>query len=340
MGSGLIRDLVPKGVRYGRNAGAADAPSTPGFRLPGGQCPVFLRRHFYFSKCGRTCPGYQQLRIPLQHQLHRLAAVLSETRRLNRPAVRCELAAESCAHVLADDVDVIRRDTQRLSKLLTDGGDALRGRPSCHALRVRPFHHVPVRLQAAMGDDRNTVVAFRDDDVGVLESLIGVTYLLRDCRLGVTGILAKVFLDHEERKLLVLHLDLADGILRYFLGLGGYSGDFVPLPLYFFADVLNDPHRLHAGQGLSGREVDGLDRGVGIRAAQYLGEEHPRPIDVVGVLGATARLGGAINPADALADQSSLTGGRPIVFTGCHWISSPSVSSGPESLSRNSYPAN
>src|SRR6516225_7465768 len=134
----------------------------------------------------------------------------------------------------------------------------------------------------------------------------------------MTRRLAQVHIANERWERLVFHLDLPDGILSDFLRLRRYGGDFVALPLDLLADILDDTHRLHPEQRLGGRHVQGLDLGVGVRAAQNLAEEQPGPVDVVSILGVAARLGRAVNADDTLADQSSLASWRPIVLARCH----------------------
>ena len=52
-------------------------------------------------------------------------------------------------------------------------GDVLRGRPVVHRIAV-PLDDLAVRLEAAVSDDGNGVVAFGYHDAGGLEGLVGI----------------------------------------------------------------------------------------------------------------------------------------------------------------------
>ena len=169
-----------------------------------------------------------------------------------------------------------------------------------------------------MCDDRYAVVAFGNNCVGVLKRLVRIADLPLDRGLHAIARLANVFFSHEERKLLVLNLDLADGVFRDLLALGGYRCYFVALPLDLLAGAFDDAHGFHPGQLLRLRGVDRLHRGVSVRRAQDLGEKHARPVDVERIFGAPAGFGGSVDALDALADQPALAGFGPIILTIWH----------------------
>ena len=96
---------------------------------------------------------------------------------------------------------------------------------------------------------------------------------------------------------LVLHLDEAQRVAGLLLGGRRDRRDLVALVHRLLAGLEHGERRLHAGRLLRGREIDRHDARVRVRRAQDARVQHPGPVDVVGVLGASRHLVADRRPA-------------------------------------------
>jgi hypothetical protein len=91
--------------------------------------------------------------------------------------------------------------------------------------------------------------------------------------------------------------DIARDIAQVDLHLAGRD-DLVGL----LGEVLGRHHGLHAGQRFGGRNVDRLDHGMGVRAAQHLARELARHVEISAEAGAASHLVGAVRTVGTRAD--------------------------------------
>ena len=123
-------------------------------------------------------------------------------------------------------------------------------------------------LQAAMSDYGNAVIAFRSDNVGVLEGLFGIALFFRDGGFGVALGLAQVFFVDEEGKRVIFDLDFPDGVLGNLFAGCCHRGNFIARPLDlrlgFLANGLHDNHGDYARQLFRFRGVHRFDFGVSV----------------------------------------------------------------------------
>ena len=100
----------------------------------------------------------------------------------------------------------------------------------------------------------------------------------------------------------------------------GHHYDVVARPMDFRSWPLHHMYALDSGKLLRRRGVYAHDFGMSVRAADHLAVEHSWPVDVVGVLGASGNLVGAIDARDAFADERSFFWRGPIIvrLVVCH----------------------
>jgi len=89
------------------------------------------------------------------------------------------------------------------------------------------------------------------------------------------------------------------------LGVGGQGQDLIAGVEDLLSGFQDQVEGSKAGHLLGGAGVDVLDPGMSVRAAQNEGVQHPRTVDVVGVLGLAGGLGGPVQPLDLGADDSA-----------------------------------
>ena len=174
--------LVVVHVRKRRAAAPGDAARRPGFRLEGDQRAVLLCADLDVAVVRRTSAGDHQLLVAVKHQLDGLARLLGELRARDAPSVDVELRPEAAAHVRRDHVDAVGFDgadrlvtRKPLGEIGGDARDRLR-RGVNRDFVVGPVHDLAVRLQAAVGDDAEAVVAFHGG-VGALPRLVQIRAL-------------------------------------------------------------------------------------------------------------------------------------------------------------------
>jgi len=117
---------------------------------------------------------------------------------------------------------------------------------------------------------------------------------------GLAGVLGDVgVVGHDRRDLLALEADLVHGDhgLRV-VGQRGHPGQ-VPL-----GHQLPRQHQVHAGDGPGLGRVDRHDAGVGVGAAEDLHVQHPRQLEVVGVVALAPDEAVVLHPLDPGADPS------------------------------------
>src|SRR5438093_7695631 len=192
-------------VRNRRRVESTDATRSPNFCLHRSDRPVLRRAQFDSRVVRRTIARDHQLNIALQEQFDRPARLLGEQSADGAPFVVAELRSESAAHELAFDVDFTLIDTHRPAELVTVTRDVLGRRPDIQ-LAVAHFGHLAVRFEAAMGDDRNAILAF-DHLAGFGEGVVHVA-LLALVQLVLYGIEKLWIVVHDlVRQRFVLHLD-------------------------------------------------------------------------------------------------------------------------------------
>ena len=98
------------------------------------------------------------------------------------------------------------------------------------------------------------------------------------------------------------------GLLR---GAGGDGGDVLAGEEEAVADLGDGEHGDDAGGDAGGLEVEGVEHGAGVRAAQDGGVDQAGGALVVGVAGGAGDLGGGLDARVGLADDVELAGGVP-----------------------------
>jgi len=158
---------------------------------------------------------------------------------------------------------------------------------------------------------------------GLLESRCQIARLLRGalphvaalehCRSVACERLVDV---RDVRQHLVLHLHEAGSVDRVFFGIGRNGRDLVALEHHDVSLRVRrftpDECRFHTWRLLRGRQIHGDDACVRIRGADDAAVEHPRPVDVEGVLRAAGDLLGTVEALDRRAKHSLLR--QPRIF--------------------------
>src|SRR5262249_41862625 len=167
--------------------------------------------------------------------------------------VGCELAAEASADVVHMDFDLRGGQLQALGHVAANAGDVLSRGPE-HDRVPAPLYDLSMRLEAAVSDDRDPVLAFVYD-FGVLEALIGIAGDLPAGGLGAGSGFGQILFAHQVRHHFVLHFDLAAGIVGDLFGGGRHRRDLGAGPL----DLRAGP-----GDHADGGDASDLLRLVGI----------------------------------------------------------------------------
>ena len=252
------------------------------------------------------------------------------------------LFAEASSHVIGDDSYFVPREAQQLNQLIADSMSALGRGPHCEEVVVRGVvSHTAAGLHGK-GSDALDGVLLGHDAVstceGIIKALALAVVILAHGDIGAQGLVDRYRVlirslgwVEDGRERLVLHLDLLDGVTGdvalggddasngladeegLAMGQGGKVGNvegvhlpFLELPSlqasYLAFQVCSGYHHLNTGHltGLGG--VDGLDNGMGVRAAQESGVRHAGQLDVVNVLALSGDETGVFEPLNRLAD--------------------------------------
>ena len=324
VGPAAIRDPIDIGQREAR--GRARAARAPRLGIERGDDAVGRDAGFDPRRRRRPIAGRQMLFLAIEHQLHRCVGVLREPGADEALAAHAQrLAAETAAHVLANDAHVGLRNAQRGGEILARGVDALRRNPDRQLVPV-PLAHGAVRFHARMRDDVRRI-GFLDRMRRRLEAGREIARFLR---LSLTHVSAgehrrrrpgQRLLDHRDvRQNLVLDADQPRRVDRVLLGVGGNGCHLVALKHHAvvlrIGRIAPDERGPDARGAPRGRQIDRHDARVWMRGAQDAPVEHPRTIDVEGVFRAAGHFFGAVEPLDGRSKNGAAR--RPCKFrVGC-----------------------
>ena len=217
---------------YGRGGDAAAGKTAggPGFRLPRRDRAILLARDLDLGVGRRTVARDHLFGGAVEEQLHRTAAgLLRKAGAHLAPGIRREFAAESAADVVLLDVDIGDRHFEVRRQRAGIVRDILRGGPHVDLVAL-PLDDLPMRLQAAVGNDWDAVLPL-GDRFGLLESLVRIAHQFLAGRFGARPGLAQVVFLDQVRQHFILHLDLAHGVAGDLFGGGRHGRNFRALPL-------------------------------------------------------------------------------------------------------------
>ena len=194
----MVQTLVGNGVndiRERRRAAAGKTARGPRFRLPRGDRAILLARDLDLGVRRRTVARDELFAGAVQEQCHRTATgLLRKEGAYLAPGIGCEFAAESPANVVLLDVDIGNRHFQVRPQRAGVMGDILRRGPHVDLVAL-PLDDLPVRLQAAVGNDWNAVLPL-GDRFGLLESLVRIAHqFLAGCFAARPGLGQVVVVD-------------------------------------------------------------------------------------------------------------------------------------------------
>jgi hypothetical protein len=252
------------------------------------------------------------------------------------------LAAETTAHVMSDHADLGKRQPQCFGHVLLDPVNALGGFPDRQAVSV-PGGHAAVQFHGSVDFALGPVVFF-EHDIGLGKPLGNITAFIRTGRSDPVALLVDgcgpllqgcALIDYGGQDLIgdIDGPHRIPGQVGCLCGGGGHGLALEPavgieelgLDLDSRAGIgprdvrrrgLSADHGVHAGHAFGLGDVDFLDPGMGMRAAQdgrveHVGQRHIRRIDrraahpLVGV-----------HPGDGLADD-------PGALPGCRGFTGP-----------------
>jgi hypothetical protein len=216
---------------------------------------------------------------------HRLARALRELGADVRVVAGPVLRAEAAAHELAHDAHVVGVQPELPRERVADAPDELRGDPDVELLVAAPLADRLVSLHRVVEDGLRAVLGL-DDHVRVGQAALEVAALVAPRLLDELAASDRLVRVEQRLELLPLDLDQLQRLARLPGGVRGDGGDRltrVRRLVREHVDLAGTDDCAHAGCRASRLEVDLLDAGARVRAAEHRGVQHPVQPDVGGV---------------------------------------------------------
>jgi hypothetical protein len=249
-----------------------------------------------------------------QRALHRAARPFRQLGADVRVVAGPVLRAEPAAHELADDAHVVRVEPELTRQRVADAPDVLRRDPDLELVVREPAADRLVRLHRVVENGRSAVLGL-DDHVRLGQPAVEVAALVA-ARL-VDELLARDRFVGVEQRLQLFPLDL-DQLHRGARLPGGVGGDRgyrltrVRRLVGEDMDVARTDDGVDAGRRARRLEVEALDAGARVRAAQHRGVQHAVEADVGRVRCEPTGALQAVFPRRVVADDLEWSG-RPLV---------------------------